>query len=123
MVDYTDSQKAQNFKFILDAIHYIRNNGRITEDWMETHKKQIKLYRDYFGDFNVMNPECTDRRFRMLAADTEMTLNHLIWEITETGYFTVDVYLKLNTNLKRMMETFYDMDDVCDLFNQTSQLG
>lgn len=100
----------------MNAIEYIRNQNRITEDWMEEHKKRILLYRDFFGDINLMNPDCKDRRFRMTAADTEMTLNHLVWEIQDTGYFTPDIYLKLNTNLKRMFEIVYEVDDLSDLF-------
>ena len=118
---YSEDEKANNFRKVLDTIQYIRNGGRITEDWMTEHKRVILYYRDFFGDFNLMNPECKNRRFRMLAEDTELVLNHLVSEIHETGYFSVDMYLKLNSNLKRMMEVFYDMDDLCDMFRETTQ--
>lgn len=121
MIEYTDAQKAENFRQILGTIRYIRNQGRITEDWMTEHKKHILHYRNYFGDFNLVNPDCKNRRFRMLAEDTELVLNHLVSEIEETGYFTVEMYLKLNSNLKRMMEVFYDINDLSELFENSTQ--
>lgn len=117
MADYTDAQKLHNYRLIMELIEHIRNGHRITEDWMDFHKKRILLYRDFFGDLSLMNPDCKDRKFRQLADDTEMTLNHLVWEIQETGYFTVDVYLKLNVNLKMMFEIVNEVDELAELMN------
>jgi hypothetical protein len=45
-----------------------------------------------------------------------MLLNHLVWEIKETGYFTVEMYLKLITGFKQMTEIMIATDDLCDMF-------
>jgi hypothetical protein len=116
MDSYTEDEKHRNFQSLLSTIHYIQSKKRITEDWMEEHKKLILMYREYFGDFNRVNIDCTDRTFRKLAADTEMVLNHLVWEIKETRYFTVEMYLKLITGFKQMTEIMVTADNLCDMF-------
>jgi hypothetical protein len=114
MTAYSDDEKYQNFKSLLSTIDYIQSKKRITEDWMEEHKKLILMYREYFGDFNRVNIDCKDRTFRKLAADIELLLNHLVWEVQEEKRFTVDMYLKLNMGFKRMVEIM--CDDLSDMF-------
>jgi hypothetical protein len=117
MDSYTEDEKYRNFQSLLSTIDHIRSKKRITEDWMEEHKKLILMYREYFGDFNRVNIDCKDRKFRKLAEDTEMLLNHLVWEIKETGYFTVEMYLKLITGFKQMTEIMVAADNLCDMFS------
>ena len=57
MISYTEDEKYRNFQSLLSTIDYIQSKKRITEDWMETHKQNIMLYREYFGDFNRVNIE------------------------------------------------------------------
>jgi hypothetical protein len=118
MTDYSDDEKYQNFKQLLSTIEHIQSKKRITEDWMEEHKKRILMYRDYFGDFNRVNPDCKDRTFRKLASDIELLLNHLVWEVQEEKSFTVDMYLKLNVGFKRLIEIM--CDDLSDMFASMS---
>jgi hypothetical protein len=120
MISYTDDEKYRNFQSLLSTIDYIQTKKRITEDWMETHKQNIMLYREYFGDFNKVNIDCKDRKFRKLAEDTEVLLNHLVWEIQETGYFTVEMYLKLIIGFKQMTEIMVATDDLCSMFGEMS---
>jgi hypothetical protein len=118
MTAYSEDEKYQNFKQLLCTIDYIQSKKRITEDWMETHKRNIMLYRDYFGDFNKVNIDCKDRKFRKLAEDSEVLLNHLVWEIRETGYFTVEMYLKLIIGFKQMTDIMVAADDLSTMFGE-----
>ena len=120
MDSYTEDEKYRNFQSLLSTIDYIQSKKRITEDWMEAHKQKILMYREYFGDFNKVNIDCKDRKFRKLAEDTEMLINHLVWEIQETGYFTVEMYLKLIIGFKQMTEIMVATDDLSTMFGEMS---
>jgi hypothetical protein len=120
MDSYTEDEKYRNFQSLLSAIDYIQSKKRITEDWMEEHKRNILMYREFFGDFNRVNIDCRDRKFRKLAEDAEMLLNHLVWEIKETRYFTVEMYLKLLIGFKQMTEIMLTSDDLSNMFSNMS---
>jgi hypothetical protein len=120
MDSYTEDEKYRNFQSLLSTIDYIQNKKRITEDWMEEHKRNILMYREFFGDFNRVNIDCRDRKFRKLAEDAEMLLNHLVWEIKETRYFTVEMYLKLLIGFKQMTEIMLTSDDLSNMFSNMS---
>ena len=50
--------------------------------------------------FNNMDSACKEHRYRSIAKETELILNQLIHEISETGRFTIDLYLKLSFKYK-----------------------
>jgi hypothetical protein len=117
MTDYTDEEKAKNYAMLVDALRCYTTRERITEDWMEEHKKLILRVRDYYTNVSLANLDIQDRQFRSLADDTELILCHLVYEIQTERTFTVDMYYKLCRNLKRMFEIALQVDDLSELFN------
>jgi hypothetical protein len=102
----------------LTVIEHYYAGGRITEDWMEEQKEFIMTIRDFFGNMEKMNMECQDKRFRCLADECELILNHLIEEISETMTFTVDMYHRLNLNIQTMIEIKCEDEELCDLMSE-----
>lgn len=119
MIDYTDQEKSNHYRILLDALHHYETKKRITEDWMEEHKKMILIMRDYYTNISLANIDLQDKTFRSLADDSEMLLCHLVYEIKETRTFTVEIYYNLCRNLKRMFEIALQMEDLSDLFTKS----
>lgn len=117
MAEYTDAQKAYNYNMLMDALDHHTNNKRITEDWMEEHKKFIMLIRHTYDNFALANTDIQERQFRALAEDTELILSHLAYEIQTDKTFTVSVYFNLCRNIKRMYEITSEVDDLSELMN------
>ena len=115
---YTDAQKNENHNHVLTVIEHYYAGGRITEDWIEEQKEFIMTIRDFFGNMEKMNLECQDKRFRALAEECELLLNHLIEEISETMTFTVDIYYRLNLNIQTMIEIKCEDEELCDLMSE-----
>jgi hypothetical protein len=117
MDEYTDAEKSYNYRMLTNAIEHHTHNKRITEDWMEDHKKFIMQIRNTYENMAFANVEIKDRRFRAIAQDTELILSHLAYEIQTERTFTVSVYFNLCRNLKRMYEIATEVDDLSDLMN------
>ena len=117
MTDYTDEEKANNYGMLLGALRCYETGSRVTEDWMEEHKRMILRIRDYYTNVSLANLDIQDRQFRALADDTELILSHLVYEIQTERTFTVDMYYKLCRNLKGMFEIALQVDDLSELLN------
>ena len=117
MSDYTDAEKSYNYTMLMNAIHYHTNNNRITEDWMEDHKKFIMQIRNTYDNFALANIEIKDKRFRLLAENSELILSHLAYEIQTERTFTVVMYFSLCQNLKRMFEIATEVDDLSEMLS------
>lgn len=117
MTEYTDDEKSYNYTMLMNAIDHNTHNKRITEDWMEDHKKFIMLIRNTYDNFALANIEIKDRRFRLLAENSELILSHLAYEIQTEQTFTVVMYFSLCQNLKRMFEIATEDDGLCELLN------
>lgn len=91
---YTDEEKQQHYQYLLDTIQFLTNNGRITEDWMEDHKRSIMTYRrEYMDDMKYVNSEVKDLKFREAAIDAETLLSKLVNSIIKKGTFDKKQYL------------------------------
>lgn len=114
-IEYSDYEKYENHKRVLDVIRHYKMKGRITEDWMEDQKGFILQLREFFGNMEMMNLDCDDKKFRGMAEECELILNHLVEEIRETKTFTVDIYYRLNLNMQTMLEIKFGDDELCEL--------
>ena len=112
-----DEEKAYNYDMLLGALKHYETGSRVTEDWMERHKRMILRIREYYTDVSLANLDIQDKQFRALAEDTELILSHLAYEIQTERTFTVDMYYKLCRNLKHMFEIALQVDDLSDLLN------
>ena len=119
MAEFTDEQKSHNYEVLTQSIETMKN-GRITEDWMEDHKRQIWFYWKSFSDLSNIEPENKDVQFRAIASTGEFLLNRLVSQIKEYGAFDVTDYLQFCENLKFMVDYFaecWELTDIMSKFN------
>jgi hypothetical protein len=115
----SDEERERNYNRIIDAIQFLKKDSRITEDWMEEHKQAIQYYRDMFSDWNMVNDEVNDKKFRHYAYTVEILLRFLTREIKVHKRFDKKIYLELNENLLSMINFLSEEDE---LTNQLSKL-
>ena len=116
-MDFTDDQKSQNFSRIVAVIKDVRNNVRITEDWMYDQMEFIKTCREFFPDMSKLNTEVEDPRWRAMAENCELVLSQLVFEIKETGSFSVPLYRLFCENVKKMFEMVMTPDELSQLMS------
>ena len=104
MEELTDDQKFANYCRLINAINYIEEENRITEDWMEDQKKFIEDICEGFsmGIENVNN-EIKDIEFRTTAREAAIILNSLITSIQYDKTFKVSQFHSL---LVRILKLF-----------------
>lgn len=102
---YTDEERSQHYCYLLETIEFLTNNGRITEDWMEEHKKTIMTYRrEYLDDLKYVNQEINDPEFRRACQEAEPLLSKLVNTIIKQGTFHVQTYLVFCQKIKFMVD-------------------
>lgn len=104
MEELPDDQRFANYCRLINAINFIEEENRITEDWMEEQKKFISQIREGFSmGFHNVNSEIKDRQFRTTAQETETILNSLITSIQYDKTFKVSQFHSL---LVRILKLF-----------------
>lgn len=102
---YTKEEREQHYQYLLDTIQFLTNNGRITEDWMEEHKRVIMNYRrEWMDDLKYMNSEIKHPDFRQVCQDAEPLLSKLVNTIIKQGTFHVQTYLVFCQKIKFMVD-------------------
>lgn len=102
----------ENYCRLVSTIEHLKSKKRITEDWMEEHKRIIFEYRQAFPDLSKANEEVKDRQFRNIAAKGELLLADLIREIKLTRFFTIEDYYELCMCLYNMCHYLYTDDEL-----------
>lgn len=127
--DFTDDEKNNNFLNILATIRYIEDGGRITEDWMEEHKRLIRRYRDWVPDYSRVNSEVEQIEFRRWCSETETLMCHMCHDIQASNVFNVKVYLMFLKRVKQIVESLFESDipiedvEVANILNSLSKLN
>ena len=111
---FTEEQKTRNWLQVFNAIKFLENSERITEDWMEEQKYHILKWRDWIPNFSTMNSEITDSEFRLKCAYTEDTLQKLVIMIKETNTFDQEAYLCLLKSIEYIRASVTSVDDISD---------
>jgi len=107
----------ENYRRLVATIEHFKQNKRITEDWMEEHKRIIFEYRKAFPDVSKSNDDVKDREFRDIATKGELLLADLIREIKLTRFFTVEDYYQLCMCFYKMCDYLYTQDELCAMLN------
>jgi hypothetical protein len=115
MPSYSTEQKYDNYMRILTTIKFLEENQRITEDWMESNKARIELYREWSLDYSDMHDEIGDHSFRSVASKTEYILQLLCDQIRETKTFDPKLFLQLNYGLRVMIEAVLKNDELASV--------
>lgn len=117
-----DDEKEKNYYRLINTIEYLKNDGHISEDWMEEHKSYIQYYRKIIPDYNSINIETTDKTFRECAYKVEIILRVLIKEIKARNYFNTKMYLELNQKILYMID-YLDNNGIDELTNELLKLS
>lgn len=106
------SDPVENYCRLHRTVTFLENDGRVTEDWIEEHKKHILKMREVFDDLPNINPEIGDPEFRRLAYECEILLRNLVQSIRLNRIFDVNFYRTLCQNMITMCEYFFSDDEL-----------
>jgi hypothetical protein len=116
--ELTDDQKYNNYCRLLNAVNYIEEGQRITEDWMEEQKNIIHQIKSAFqSGFRNINPEIKDKEFRNLAVQAETLSNSLYNSVEYDKTFKVGHYHLFLTKILAML------DIVCKYYGEEEELS
>ena len=119
-MEFSETQKHENFLEILTTVRYLDDGGRITEDWMEENKNQILMYRSWISDYSQVNEEIQDKTFRKCCFETEVLLRQLCHAIHATRTFDVKVYHMFMRKMKQIVEQIISEDEFVTLLSGMS---
>ena len=121
-MEYTDEEKRTHYQILIDTIQFLSNNGRVTEDWMEEHKKLIMKYRRaYMEDMKYVNSEIQDSEFREAAREAEALLSKMVNTIIKQGTFNLQTYLLFCKKINFMVDfvsTYYPESEIESLLSE-----
>jgi len=117
MTSYSTEQKYDNYMRVLTTIKFLEENQRITEDWMESNKARIELYREWSIDYSDIHDEIDEKSFRSVASKTEYILQILCKQIRDTKTFDPRLFLQLNYGLKVMIESVLQNDELASVLS------
>lgn len=104
-----------NYRRLIETIQTLESGFRLTEDWVEEHKKHILKYREMFPNFSNVNEEFGENEFRKKAYENEMVLANLVHEIKVCGRINLKLYLILNKHMKTMCEYIWTEDELANM--------
>lgn len=111
-MEYADP--LQNYCRLKTTAVFLQTGGRVTEDWMEEHKKHILKYFEMFPRFSMINEEIEDQEFRTKAKNTETLLCYLVDSIQKTNTFNTVHYRMLNEHMIYLCETIFSEDELSE---------
>ncbi len=112
------SSAESNYVRLLKTIQELESGVRVTEDWVEEHKRIILLYRDTFPNFRAVNEEFRDKEFRKKADESEVLISNLVHEIKVSGTINLRYYLILVKHIKIMCDLVWDEHDLSSMLER-----
>lgn len=106
------SDKIENYCRLQKTVTFLTNGGRVTEEWMEEHRRHILKYREWIPNFAEINEDVDDPEFRKTAQETEVLLTNLVQSIRVNRFFNVRFYLMLNQHMIKLCEHFFTDDEL-----------
>jgi hypothetical protein len=108
---------SENYRMLVETINFLENRGRVTEDWVEHHKKVIARYRDAFPNFEDTNPEVDNSYFRDMAKQAEILITFLMREICLKNGIHLREYLLFCKTIRTMCEFLFDEEDLASMLS------
>lgn len=71
---------------------------------MEEQKQKILQYRDWFPNYNMVDPEVEDETFRRKCQETETLIAHLSDCVMRKTTFSIKFYLLLLQHMKWLID-------------------
>lgn len=116
--NYTDGY--ENYCILHRTVTFLKNGGKVTEQWMVEHREHILRYRKEFADFSKVHPEIDDETFRSWATETEKCMINLMNSIRASGFFSIPIYLKLNELIINICDFVFTEDELQLCMNKLS---
>jgi hypothetical protein len=107
---YTDVY--DNYCRLQHTVTFLTNGGRVTEEWMEEHRRHILKYQEMFPEISQTNLEIDDPEFRKIAQEAEVLLTNLVRGIRANRFFNVKFYLMLNQHMLKLCEFLFTEDEL-----------
>ena len=117
---FTNYQKNENFRELVETLDYLDQKKRITEDWMEQQKTNILRWREWIDDFTILNEEIDSDHFRQNCVNAETLVRHLIYSIHTERTFDVKVYHIFLNTIRMICETVIELGDINKLMEKMS---
>ena len=118
-MEFTDAQRLANYAAIQRALDTIQS-GHITPEWVLEQNQRILEYRAWIPDYTVVNADIDESGFRKCCRDAEVLLQHLCFSVRSVGHFDVRVYQIFLQNIKTVIDTTYDDDELADMMGMLS---
>lgn len=101
----SEAQRIKNYQIIVETINYIQSSEfRLTEDWLEEQKQRILYYREWFGNYAMIDPEVEDETFRRKCRETETLMAQLTDCVMRRAVFSIKFYLILLEHMKWLVD-------------------
>jgi len=108
---YTEDQKFDNYKRLVRDIREIRN-GR---DLKQTDVAQFLEIRNYYSDFQKLNLENKDVKFRRKAYETEQMCRYLQMYLQEHSVLEMSVYVQVLERVRYLFESVLTPEEIADV--------
>jgi len=108
---YTEAQKFDNYKRIVRDIREIRAERKMT-------KKDTALFleiRNYYSDFQKLNLENEDVKFRRKAYETEQMCRYLQMYLAEHKKLEPSVYVQVLERVRYLFESVLTPEEIADV--------
>lgn len=106
------SDKYENYCRLQRTVTFLTNGGRVTEEWMEEHRRHILKYREIIPNYAEVNQDTDDMEFRKIARETEVLLSNLVESIRVNRFFNVRFYLIFNQHMVKLCAYFFSDDEL-----------
>jgi len=101
----TDWERFRNYQNIVETIQDIKSpEYRLTEDKLQKYMRDVETYREWFPNYNLVDPEVEDETFRRKCQETETLLAHLADCVMRKAMFSVKFYLLLLEHMKWLID-------------------
>jgi hypothetical protein len=111
---FSDEEKHANYCRLMSDLHLLKTE-KFTEDMNERLKNNFQYIRDLSSNFNMMNLEITDKRFRDSAATVD--------ECALLIYQDIELYNRVDPNMyKTMLENIIIMVNYTEIDNELNNL-
>ena len=118
--EITDAQRHQNYLELINAIKYMEDGGRVTEDWSDEGKKYVRKWREWIPDFSNINEEREDVTFRKVCNETETIMKYVHGTIVRSNYLDPKLYLLLLQHMRKMIDLITADDEMDDMMKMLS---
>lgn len=117
MHDYNESEKYENYCRVMRHIQLLRT-AMITEDVLESFKRNFRGMRDEFPNFTLVNPDIRAHYFRSAAARAETAAEVLEVGMRVDWVFNLEMYMMFLQAIKTMVEHLIDDDDLAAMMSR-----